>query len=230
MHATRTSVALVLALVLAGPPAVLAGLLSGTESPDSVPLAWRPSAPEGGIRPGMIDLAGFGGVRIRIDRFDDLREGDKTRLGTRTDKKGTTEVSTPDDVPKFVTDRVVAALDRLGLTVVDDRRLRAWGAELTPREAPVVRLRGQMLGLRVEQGERLEAEARLGVVVEDADGMPIWSGSSAGRAGREARRYSLEDWQETLSDALAEAIAQLARSEDFVRALSGRREAGAARR
>jgi hypothetical protein len=187
-------------------------------------LEWRPTTPDGGLRPGMVDLGPFAGVRIRIDRFEDRREGEPDRLGSRTDKEGTVEVTTEDDVPEFVTDRVLAALEKLGLTAVDDRRLRSWGAKLEPRDRPLVRLRGELLGLRLEEEKALEAEVRLGVVVEDAEGQPIWTGAATGRAGREARKYADADRRQTLSDALAEAIGQLVRSEPFVRALSGRRE------
>jgi len=221
MNAHRTAPTLLVATVLA----LAATSTPAADAPTSIPLRWAPSSADGGIRPGAVDLAPFAGVRVRVDLFADQREGEPAQLGERTDKEGMkTAVVTEDSVPEFVTERVLAAFERLGLPLVDERLLRKWGAELTPRTAPVVRLKGEVLSLRVVEAETLEAEARIGVIVEDAEGVPIWSGSSAGRAGRQARKYSLTDWQETISDALAEAIAQLARSEDFVRALSGRRQ------
>jgi hypothetical protein len=167
------------------------------------------------------------GVKVRVEPFADERG---VAAGTLADPESdaAAAIATPDDVAAFVTDRVVAELEARGVPVVDERVLRKLGAELVVQPATiVVRLRGAVTELSIQAGESLDAEARLRVEIADAEQRGIWHGTSAGRAGRIARNYSLDDHQASLSDALLEAIAQFLRSPDFVRSLTGQRDQGA---
>jgi hypothetical protein len=114
-------------------------------------------------------------------------------------------------------------LREFGLPVVDDRALRAMGADVVDKSATVSRLAGAVTRFSLATGETLHAEVRLQVSVVDSQGRGIWSGTSGGKAGRIGRSYKLADAQEALSEALQEAIAQLLRTPDFVTALQGRK-------
>jgi hypothetical protein len=171
-----------------------------------------------------IDPAPFAKVKVRIDGFADTRGGEPATLGeSRPEEGDPVPITTPDDVAAFATDRFLALAGDLGVPVVDDRLLRSLGADLVDKTATIVRLKGSVTGFALIVGKGLETEVRLAVEVADAEGKGIWSGSSAGRVGRFARSYKVGDAQEAFSDALQEAIAQLLRTPDFVRALSGRR-------
>lgn len=191
---------------------------------DDVPLVWRPSA-AAAVPP--IDAAPFEKVRIRVAPFTDARGVEPGHLGTRD---GSAPVTTPDDAAKFATDRFLAALEQEGLTAVDDRFLERIGADLVEREGGVVtRVAGRLLTMRVEIGRELDAEVQLELTVtvaakKDEPAKPaLFVGTATGRSGRSARSYEVGDAQEALSDALGEAIAQLLRTESFVKALRGER-------
>jgi hypothetical protein len=191
---------------------------------DSVPLVWRPSA-SAAVPP--IDAAPFEKVRIRVAPFADARGVEAGQLGTRD---GSAPVTTPDDVATFATDRILAALEEEGLTAVDDRFLERIGADLVERPGGVVtRVAGRLLTMRVEIGKELETEVQLELTVtvaakKDEPAKPaLFVGTATGRSGRSARSYEVGDAQEALSDALGEAVAQLLRTESFVKALRGER-------
>jgi len=212
---------LALALVLLAPAAAVAA----KDAPiDSVPLVWRPSA-SAAVPP--IDAAPFEKVRIRVAAFTDVRGVEPNALGKG---EGGAAITTPDDVAKFATDRFLAALEQEGLTAVDDRFLEKIGADLVEREGGVVtRVAGRLLAMRVEIGKELETEVQLELTVtvapkkEEAAKPALFVGTATGRSGRSARSYEVGDAQEALSDALGEAIAQLLRTEAFVKSLRGER-------
>ncbi len=213
-----------IAVALSLPLAFAVAAEAARSSVGEVPLAWSPSTGEDGPAVPTVDLAPLAGVRIRIDRFTDARGGTPGLIGENRSGTGEPlEVTTPDDVPGFVTDRFLAILRASGLPVVDDRMLREMGADIVDQKAIQVRLRGEIQRFLVTEGDHCDAEVRLGVVVEDSQGRPIWSGTSSGQAGRIARSYKVADYQGTLSDALLEATAQLLRSSDFLHALEGRK-------
>jgi hypothetical protein len=189
-----------------------------------VPLEWSPSTGEDGPKVPAVDVAPLAGVRIRIDRFADGRDGAPGVIGENHGGPGDpVEVTTPDDVPGFVTDRFLAILRESRLPVVDERMLREMGADIVDKRAVQVRVRGEIQRFFVTEEDHCDAEVRLGVVVEDSQGRPIWSGTSSGQSGRIARSYKVADYQGSLSDALLEATAQLLRSSDFLHALEGRK-------
>lgn len=212
-------------------PSVAIALLAPSAAPgakaapiDSVPLVWRPSA-SAAVPP--IDTAPFEKVRIRVAPFADARGVEAGQLGTRD---GSAPVTTPDDVAEFATDRFLAALEEEGLTAVDDRFLERIGADLVERPGGVVtRVAGRLITMRVEIDKELETEVQLELTVtvdpkKDEPAKPaLFVGTATGRSGRSARSYEVGDAQEALSDALGEAIAQLLRTEAFVKSLRGER-------
>jgi len=206
---------LLFAAALAAAPA-----RSAREPLTSVPLEWRPTVARAELAVPPVDAAAFQRVRIRIDAFTDARGTDPASLAAPDAPAGPT---TPGDVAAFVTDRFLALLGESGLPVVDDRVLRAMGADLVDKTATVSRVQGAVLGFSLAVGDRLDAEVRLQVSVLDGRGRGIWTGTSGGRSGRVARSFKVADAQAALSDALQEAIAQRLRTPDFVTALRGRR-------
>jgi hypothetical protein len=231
----KTPTVLLFAALLAASPA-----WSAREPLTSVPLAWRPTVARDALALPAIDAARFRKVRIRIDTFADARGVDPASLGAAPDPGAPRAMpadpeppaaapvaapapTTPDDVAAFVTDRFIAQLGELGLPVVDDRVLRAMGADVVDRTVTISRLAGAVTRFSLAVDDSLHAEVRLQVSVLDRQGRGIWTGTSGGKAGRIARSYKLADAQEALSEALQEAIAQLLRSPDFVTALEGRK-------
>jgi hypothetical protein len=216
--------ALAAALVLSLPLGFASASAAARSSIGEISLEWLPSAAEDGAAAPDVDLSRLAGVRIRIDRFGDARPGTAGVVGENRAGPGPAlEVTTDGDVPAFVTDHFLAILRAQKLPVVDDRLLREMGADIVDKKAIQVRLRGEVRQFLVTETEHCDAEVRLGVVVEDSQGRPIWTGTSAGRAGRIARSYKAADYQGALSDALLEATRQLLRSPDFLHALEGRR-------
>ena len=78
-----------------------------------------------------------------------------------------------------------------------------------------------------EASSDTEVQLELTVTVapkkEEAAKPALFVGTATGRSGRSARSYEVGDAQEALSDALGEAIAQLLRTEAFVKSLRGER-------
>lgn len=231
----KTPPVLLFAALLAASPA-----WSAREPLTSVPLAWRPTVARDALALPAIDAARFRKVRIRIDTFADARGVEPGSLAAAPDPAAPGAApaepeppaaapvaapapTTPDDVAAFVTDRFLALLGELGLPVVDDRALRAMGADVVDRTVTISRLSGAVTRFSLAVDDSLHAEVRLQISVVDRQGRGIWTGTSGGKAGRIARSYKLADAQEALSEALQEAIAQLLRSPDFVTALEGRK-------
>jgi hypothetical protein len=189
-----------------------------------IPLEWRPTIARPDLKVPEIDPAPFAKVRIRIDSFADARGVDPHALGeNRPEGAEPTPLTTPDDLAAFVTDEFLALLREFDLPVVDDRSLRAVGADLVDKTVTVVRINGSLSRFAVVVGKSLDVEVGLQVALVDAQGQGLWTGSSSGKAGRLGRSYKLRDAQEALSEALQEAIAQLLRTPDFLRALAGQR-------
>lgn len=204
--------------------AALAAPAGAAKGFTEIPLEWRPTISRADLKVPEIDPAPFAKVRIRVDTFADARAVAPGTLGeNRPEGVAPAPLTTPDDLAAFVTDEFLALLRDYHLPVVDDRQLRAMGADVVDKGATVVRVKGTIAQFSVTVGKSLDAEVRLQVVLDDAQGQGLWTGSSGGKAGRLGRSYKLRDAQEALSEALQEAIAQLLRTPDFLRALAGQR-------
>jgi hypothetical protein len=142
--------------------------------------------------PEMIDRA----VALRLR---DRRPGsDPTRIGTRTDDDDRTHVL------EATTD-VVAFVDETARQV-----LAQWGLQLDTDAARVVEL--TLMDLQVTEanqavGATFSAEVRLSGEVQDSSGRRLASANVFGDASRYGKKFSNENVNEVLSDALLEALA-----------------------
>jgi hypothetical protein len=220
----RDSVPTTAFLIALATVAALAAPLRAAKGFTEIPLEWRPTITRLDLKVPEIDHAPFARVRIRVDTFADARGVAAGTLGETSAAGGASvPLSTPDDLPAFVTDEFLALLRDFDLPVIDDRQLRAMGADVVDKNATIVQVKGSIATFSVTVGKALDAEVRLDVTLVDARGQDLWKGSSSGKAGRLGRSYKLRDAQEALSEALQEAIAQLLRTPDFLHALAGLR-------
>jgi uncharacterized lipoprotein YajG len=132
---------------------------------------------------------------------DDRSPTDKTVVGSRTDDDDRrTELKATNDVVAFVESALT-------------KQARAWGFVIaTPAEAGVL-LVGKIIQLQIDEtnqavGATYSAEVTLDFELRDRAGKNLASGSFFGDASRYGKKFSAQNANEVLSDALAEAVAK----------------------
>ncbi len=147
-------------------------------------------------------------VRIRLE---EARGDDPAFLGTRTDDDDQLyELRTDDDVVAYVQSVMERNFDRWNISV-DERanlvlRGRLEGLEITERNMAV--------------GASYTADVRVEFVLADDDRI-LWKGTGWADASRYGRKFSNENCNEVLSDAMTEAFAALFDDVGFREAWSG---------
>ncbi|QQR75730.1 MAG: hypothetical protein IPJ17_09210 [Holophagales bacterium] len=171
-------------------------------------LQWAPTTKVGELGLGAIDLTALQGVRVEVGAFTDARSGPPELIGENredADDGVVLPVSTADSVPEFCRGQLRRFLSELGLPIVDSGGTVVLTAEVTE--------------LKVVEESTYVGSVLLNVAVRDASGSLRWKGVVTGSAKRFGRSYSAENYNETLSDALLDADAVLARSQEFLAAL-----------
>jgi len=97
--------------------------------------------------------------------------------------------------------------------------LRAAGARLT--EQPVAGIETDLVEYTVVEGGMFKGTVRLQVTVKQGASPSGWSKLYEGTSSRWGRSHSPENFNEALSNALAEATQKLLNDEEFARALVG---------
>lgn len=147
-------------------------------------------------------------VRIRLE---EARGADPARLGTRTDDDDRLyELRTDDDVVAYVRSVMEENFDRWNISV-DER------ADLE--------LRGRLEELEITErnmavGASYKADVRVEFVLADDDRI-LWKGTGWADVSRYGRKFSNENCNEVLSDAMTEAFAALFDDVGFRAAWSG---------
>ena len=134
----------------------------------------------------------------------DGRAGDAPRsIGTRTDDDDqmTTLFATNEVVP-YVADVMRSTLPQWGMLVEDTADLLL--------DATLVRFRVSETNNPV--GAMYRAEVRLGADLKGPGGKVLWSGTASGDATRYGRKFSSDNANEVLSDAMLNAFAAMLRS------------------
>jgi hypothetical protein len=192
------SKALALAVLLTCP------LLAKTPLYD-VALVWKPTRTSTEAGMTAINLLPFEGKTITLEPFTDSRP-DPALIGENREKPDKVlKVTTRDQVPAWVSAQTRAFLANAGLPLAEGGSSRVLAFEVTR--------------FFVEEGENYLGDVRLKVQVR-VDGEVVWSGMAIGAAKRFGRSYKLENYHETLSDALMAAWVSLLKAPDFLAALS----------
>jgi hypothetical protein len=110
-------------------------------------------------------------------------------------------------VAAFVTDKFRMLMYQSGIDVVDS-------------DATVI-IRLDLRSFYVDELYTYRGDVRIGVKVIDPSGKILWSGIAAGSQGRFGRSYKADNYYETLSDSLVDAVDNLLKNRGFLRSLSG---------
>jgi len=172
---------------------------------EGVPLVWKPTTSLAKL--GALDLSDVKGVTVQVVAAPDTRQNPGF-IGQNLEREVPRKVTTTDDVPAFVADRTRMLLRACGFQVVDS------GATAV--------LKVEVKAFFVNETSTYQGDVRLGVSVSDPAGKLRWTGVAGGEASRFGRSYKADNYYETLSNSLIEAIFSLAQNQGFHQALAGK--------
>lgn len=183
--------------------ALLVGGCAHMDLSNGIPLVWKPTTIV--ARTDTIDLTGRENARLRVEVTDN--RSDSGLIGRNTEKLPPRNVTTPDNVAAFVNEHLSQLISGTGLIEVDSN-----GTSI---------LKAEILQFFVQESEIYNGEVRLKVTLIDRGGNPVWTGITSGASTRFGRSYSAENYYETLSDSLIEAVHHLMQNASFRSALAG---------
>ena len=164
-----------------------------------VSLQWKPTAD---ATFGVVQSSAH---KFRFENFKDERQ--QPELIAENREKGTPRtVTTKDDIGVFVTSAMRQIFDRAGLTTVDN------GGDVI--------VSGKVRRFFVEETETYKASVVVHVVMRDRAGRVLWEGDVSGSASTFGRSYTMENYNQVLSDSLIDATASLLKDHDFRGALA----------
>ncbi|MGQ0577780.1 MAG: hypothetical protein ACT4PQ_02585 [Betaproteobacteria bacterium] len=181
--------------------AILAGC--ATTGLENIPLLWMPTT--GMFAMGPSQIAGLEGATLQVDPVVDKREN-PALIGQNREEPTPRRVTTPDDVPAFVTNRIKSLIAVAGIKVVD-----SGGSAI---------LKSELRRFFVDETDTYQGEVILRVTLTAPDGKILWSGLSSGATARRGRSYKADNYYETLSDSLVGAVQQLIQNRGFRAALA----------
>jgi hypothetical protein len=151
-----------------------------------------------------MEYAGTGPAELQIDPFTDTRE-DPSFLGQNLERKVPRKVTTPDNVAAFVTEKVKMLIRRSGFYVVD-----SGGTAI---------LKADIKSFSVDETETYKGDVSLAVSVTSPSGELRWQGLAEGHAERFGHSYRDDNYYETLSDSLIDAVHDLVEKPGFRKAV-----------
>ena len=181
----------------------LAACVHGSSGPISLPLRWTATGEDMRIlRAGKVEV--LRRHEVSVMPFTDARGGHDD-VGVNLEHGGHIEVTTPDDVVRFLSEQFAEVL-------------RANGIKLAARSDADRLIRAEVQRFFVTESNVYEGSVILGVSVTDPAGRVLWSGVTEGRSKRWGRSMSPENYQEALTSASLEAMKDLAGQPDFFEA------------
>jgi Uncharacterized lipoprotein len=163
------------------------------------PLQWKPTSD---LRLGTTQMSP---ASIQFETFKDLRDTPAAIGENREDDKPK-PVTTRDDVGAFVTTHMRELFNKAGFSTVDS------GGTVT--------IKGEIKDFFVRETNTYQAQVVVHLTVVGRDGTTLWSGLASGDATRFGRSYKLENYYETLSDALVNTVSSMLQSSEFQKALA----------
>jgi hypothetical protein len=181
--------------------AMLAPLACGTTYTGDLPLVWSGVNKSPSASPA-VDQA-FATVPLEMGDFTDGRTGNKSKVGTAKDDG--TVIQTAGDVRAFWSGRVRIMLESAGARI---------------QSPAAARIDAELLELDCLEDNTYNATVRMRVGVARANASP-WSKVYEGTSKRWGRSHSPDNYNEALSNALADATKKVLSDESFAKALTG---------
>jgi hypothetical protein len=172
---------------------------------ENIKLVWKPTASV--IKFGGIDPNGLKGSTIQLQVLADAREK-ADLLGENRENKQVRKVTTQENVPAFVTDKLKKILSDAGLSMVD-------------RDGDFV-LSGELQKWFVEEIKSYDGEARIQFAVKNRAGKELWMGVIGGQEGTFGRSYKDENYYEALSNSIVATAVNLLKDPGLRRALGAK--------
>lgn len=189
-HAIRIAAALAVAALCA----------CASQAPlQNVPLQWKPS---NDVNLGVVESSSH---KFSFETFKDVRQQPQL-IAENREKATPRPVTTRDDVGAFVATHVRQVFDRGGLTTVDS------GGDVV--------VSGEVRQFFVEETDTYKARVVLHLAVRNAAGAALWEGDVSGSASTFGRSYSMENYDQVLSDSIIDATASLLKDPGFRDALA----------
>ena len=188
-------------------PALVATAAPAGDDLTGVPLQWRPTSRLSESM-GPLNLLPFAEVKVQLAPLTDARP-DKAVIGENLQEEEPRLVSTRDDVAAFLTAQIGRQLKEAGLPIVAQ-----------PDPGATI-LSAEVLRFKVTERQTFKGELSLLFEVR-SKGKVLWRGTVMGDATRFGRSFKLENYQETLSDSLIDALGKLLKSQEFLSALAGK--------
>ena len=195
MHtpSVRSTVGLLSAIAALTMSASVAGAKPTQMAP--IPLQWKPS---GEVKTNVA-AAPWLPSKIVVTSLRDTRPHPDLVGENHEDEQRVLTVTTPDNVAGWTKDRLNEVF-----------------ANETHGSGPEVRLSGEIERLGVREIDDYNGEALLKLTARTPDGKVVWSGTLRGTASHFGRTYKAYNYDESLSDSLTAAAAQLPRDAAFV--------------
>lgn len=160
----------------------------------NVSLQWKPSA---NANFGVVEVTGR---KFSFETFKDVRQ--RPELIAENREKATPRlVTTKDDVGAFVTTHMRQIFDRGGLTTVDS------GGDAV--------VSGEVRQFFVDETDTYKANVVVHLTIRNGAGAVLWDGDVSGSASTFGRSYSMENYNQVLSDSVIDATAALLSDHDF---------------
>jgi len=169
---------------------------------EGIPLVWKPTTNVATL--GAVDLTGLTNVKVQVARLSDKRDAPGL-IGENREKQPPRKVTTPDDVPVFVTDHMKSLMKGAGVSVVDS--------------GGTTMIKGEILQFFVVETDTYKGDVRIHFSVTNAAGKVMWNAVVGGSSTRFGRSYKDENYYETLSDSLIDATYNLLKTPGFHDAL-----------
>lgn len=176
-------------------------LACGTHYITDLPLVWS-GVKQNPVATTAVDRA-FEAVPVTLGELRDMRPGDKGKVGTYEEDGFV--VMTSGNVADFWRGRLRAMLESAGARL---------------ESAPQARIDADLLQFDCIEGKTFNGVVRMRIIVSRPGAEP-WSKHYEGRSKRWGRTHKAENFNETLSNALAEATRKVVQDEAFAKALLG---------
>ena len=166
---------------------------SAADKLENIKLVWSPTTTL--TKLGGIDPTGVVKIKIQLAPLTDARASAELLGENREKKKPVRRVTTQENVPAFVTDKLKKVFSEAGLTVVDS-------------DGDIV-LGGELQKYFVEETNDYNGEMRIKFAAKDRSGKELWTGVIIGHANNYGRSYKDENYYETLSNLIVSEAVEL---------------------